>query len=435
MAVAFDANLGSTDAGAGTLTVTLTTSSAAAALTRIVVFVSYFSSSALTSGVTVAGTPMVMDKRVSNGSDRFEIWSVHSAAGVSISASIIVTWAATTGLGGRLIGAASFTGVLSSGALDTTSSATATGTGWASGSATNANADALFVGGAGNETAGSTTSTAVNGLEIHDRWRSADGQGFASGYTLAGTIASRSISGTWSTSSTATTGALVIYSGISSPVVAPDPLDPQIQWTDDFGPGDFGPYPFQDDSAFSTNTPSGGGAVTFVMDAIASASAAGIAPTVRARATPPVAAAIAAAASPTLRAIVKPVIAAVAAAGLVPTARTRTAPPVAVATAAGLTPAKLTATVTAAGSAATAAGLVPRPAVRPAPPVGSATAAGQVPNSMLVVHAVTATALAAAGAPIEPGGGGTGAAPQWIGLRGMDEQTAAVYAHGRRRRI
>jgi hypothetical protein len=46
------------------------------------------------------------------------------------------------------------------------------------------------------------------------------------------------------------------FDGIGTTTVAtPAALDPQIQWTDDFGPGDFGPYPFLDDSRFATGTP------------------------------------------------------------------------------------------------------------------------------------------------------------------------------------
>jgi hypothetical protein len=47
---------------------------------------------------------------------------------------------------------------------------------------------------------------------------------------------------------------------------APAPLDPQIQWTDDFGPGDFGPNPFTDTSEFLTG-PDAAPAVTTLSDA------------------------------------------------------------------------------------------------------------------------------------------------------------------------
>jgi hypothetical protein len=253
MTVALDANLGATDGSfAGSLTVTLTTTAAAAAATRIVVLISYFHPNSNVTGVTIGGSAATLDKHAGAGSDKFDIWSLHSAGGLASSSAIVATVANTTLGGGVLIGAVSFTGVASSSALDTTSSAAGSGSSWSSGSATNAIADSVFVGGAGDEdTTAGTSSTAVSGTELHDRYRASDQQGFATGYKVVSTIASDSISGTFSNSaSTANTGALAIYKGTGTASAAfVDPLDPQIQWTDDFGPGeDFGPNPFLDDA-------------------------------------------------------------------------------------------------------------------------------------------------------------------------------------------
>jgi hypothetical protein len=213
MAVALDQNLGSNDANTST-TLVITTSAAAAANTQIVTLWSFWNvnAGAVLTGVN-DGSAYTLDKRVTNGNDKFEIWSRYAAAGLAPSSSITATLGTVTGTGGILGGAASFTGVLSSGSVDTTSSATGTGTSWSSGAATNAQADSVYVGGSGNEdpTAG-TSSTATNGTEIHDRYRATDGQGIATGYKVVSTIASDSVTGNWSNAnSTVNTGGLVIY--------------------------------------------------------------------------------------------------------------------------------------------------------------------------------------------------------------------------------
>jgi hypothetical protein len=62
-----------------------------------------------------------------------------------------------------------------------------------------------------------------------------------------------------------TTAVAVAYkaaAGGGGAVAAVASLDPQIQWVDDFGPGEFGPYPFQDDSQFATRTPAAVAAAT-----------------------------------------------------------------------------------------------------------------------------------------------------------------------------
>lgn len=228
MPVLLDANLGDADfAAAGANTRTLTTIATAAAGTRIVVFISYFSTSTVT-GVS-DGTAYTLDKAVVNGSDKFEIWSRNAAGGLASGSSITATFGATI-TGGTLMGAASFTGVASSSAVVTTSSATGTAASWSSGSGTNTGqADAAYVGGAGNEdVTNPTTSTPSSGTEINDRYRPVDQQGFATGYKAVSTVASDAVTGTWSNSaSTANTGALVIYAAAataSSPPPTQQPL-------------------------------------------------------------------------------------------------------------------------------------------------------------------------------------------------------------------
>jgi hypothetical protein len=72
----------------------------------------------------------------------------------------------------------------------------------------------LFVGGAGNETA--TTSvggTNTNGTSRIDQWNSGAGQGMRMLDKIASSIGAQALTGTWAVTSSATTGALVIYSG------------------------------------------------------------------------------------------------------------------------------------------------------------------------------------------------------------------------------
>jgi hypothetical protein len=85
----------------------------------------------------------------------------------------------------------------------------------------------VFFGGAGNETAAAATNTMSSGTEIHDARNTSAGQGFATGYILAATSASRNIAGTWSSTSTVNTGGLVIYKGTPA-TTAPAPFRARI---------------------------------------------------------------------------------------------------------------------------------------------------------------------------------------------------------------
>lgn len=210
MAILFDANLGTVQSSGGS-TRTLTTSAAAAAASRVIVLVSYFTTTVGPTGVTIGGTAAAMDKRATNGSDKFDIWSLHVAGGLATSSSIVIAGAID---GGLLAGAVSFTGIATTGAVVTTGAANTTGANWSSGAATNTGqANAVYVGGAGNEDPTATpTSTPTSGTEIHDFYRAVDQQGIATGYKIVATVASDSITGTFSNSaSTANTGALAIY--------------------------------------------------------------------------------------------------------------------------------------------------------------------------------------------------------------------------------
>jgi hypothetical protein len=229
VAIALDATLLTTDMNTGGISpISVNTTAVAAANTKVIVLMSYFELSAnLITAMTIGGTAAALDKRNSNGSDRFDIWSADKPAGMATASAIVLTMASNTG-GGLLIAALSFTGLVTAGSVVTTSSATSTGTAWSSGSATNTGfAVALFIGGSGNEDpTNPTTSTATSGTELPpDRYRAADGQGISTGYKIVGTVAADAITGNWSNAaSTANTGALVIYAGTggAAPAVIPD---------------------------------------------------------------------------------------------------------------------------------------------------------------------------------------------------------------------
>lgn len=219
MAIAFDANIGVNDFLTST-THTLVTTAAAAANTRIVVLISYFGTGSVTTACSIGGTAAALDKHATNGSDFFDIWSAHLAAGLASGSNITVTGGQG---GGFLIGAASFTGIQSTaGYLDTVGAANGSGASWSSGAATASVASSLYVGGSGSENATAHTSVAVSGTELHDRYRVADGQGFATGYKILSSIASDAITGTFSNAgSTANTGGLAVYKDAAAGAAAP----------------------------------------------------------------------------------------------------------------------------------------------------------------------------------------------------------------------
>jgi hypothetical protein len=209
----FDANLGilSSDGSGSPTTLTLTTTGAAAVNTRIAVFISYFLVAGITiGGVTVGGTAATRDLRAinSNARDGFDIWSVPKAAGLALSSAIAVTTSGG-GFSGTFISALSLSGVdltNGGGVAGTGSSNAQTGTGWSSGTASAAGG--IAVGGAGNETlTTSETATASAGTLVHHTWLSTAQQGIATAYIIGGT----NVAGTFASSSTATTGAIVAY--------------------------------------------------------------------------------------------------------------------------------------------------------------------------------------------------------------------------------
>lgn len=209
MAIALDANLGSNSTDSAS-PLTVSTGSAVATGAKIFVCVSWFNSS---TSMTVSGGSLSWSslKQTDNGNDHFAIWSADAPAGLASATSISALQTFAT-RGGILMNCTSFTGLATGTASDTTNQATSTGASWSSGSATNTSPDALFIGGAGNETVTSTSSTPTAGSELADVWNTLAQQGFAVGYTIAATSAARAITGSWvGAASTANTGSLVVF--------------------------------------------------------------------------------------------------------------------------------------------------------------------------------------------------------------------------------
>jgi hypothetical protein len=196
MAIALDQPLGQNLATTGT-TVTVTTTATAAAGSKIFAYFSWWNSGSAT--LTVAGGGLTWSSRVQvngGGGDRYAIWSADAPAGLASGSTITARpGPAAAGSSSTVV---SYTGLATGTAADATNTATGTGASWSSGSATNLSADALFIGGSGNETT-STTSTPTAGTEItgSDQYSLTAQQGAVAGYTIAATVASQAITGTW----------------------------------------------------------------------------------------------------------------------------------------------------------------------------------------------------------------------------------------------
>jgi hypothetical protein len=226
VAVALDQNLGS-GSNNGLTTVVINTAAATASGAKIFALVSWFHTTTATVSVSGGSLTWTNLKQVANGSDRFAIFCADAPSGLAINTAITTTIA--SGAGGLLVGLVSFTGLTTGTTVDTTNQNTTTGTSWSSGAAAPTAVGYLLIGGAGNEVSVSTTSTATAGTEVHDLWNSAAGQGLATGYIVAASTASQAITGTWTNSSTATTGALVIFPAAGGAAVAAKLTMPPFQ--------------------------------------------------------------------------------------------------------------------------------------------------------------------------------------------------------------
>lgn len=190
---------------------------------RIVVRVACWITTAagsLPTGVSDSGGAYTKDKEVinTNGQDSWQEWSRPvTSTPLASGSTITVAFPARTGvntLGGVLIDANTITGVdlTNGGGVHATGSLNnGSGTGWSvAGAYTVAG---IAVGGVGTEVASASTSTATSGTEISgsDQRNTAAQQGAVAGYLVVAGSGTATLSGTLSTTSTATTGGIVVY--------------------------------------------------------------------------------------------------------------------------------------------------------------------------------------------------------------------------------
>lgn len=194
MAIALDANLGSSSAST-----TLTTTSAAAASSRIIVFVAYADPTETCTGATGGGLTWVVDKQALAASQNGQvIMSADAPAGLASSTVITPTFTGTGADFVNTIAAASFTGLATgaAGYIDTTSTAVADFEEvWATNNLVTTNADDLLVAISSSiGVAGSNTPTAP-AVEIHDV--AGDGKN-ATEYRIVSATGTYTLGGTWS---------------------------------------------------------------------------------------------------------------------------------------------------------------------------------------------------------------------------------------------
>lgn len=214
--ISFDKALGSTSTSV-TAAVTITTSQIAAAASRIVVTISWFDSGSIAVTVADSAGSYTKDKQFDNGTEHFAVFSRVLVGSLASGSSITATWTGTSTLGGQLLAACSYLGTTG---VDTTATNSTTGTGFSSGAAANSVADAAFVGGAGNEASATTVGgTNTNGTSRFDIYNAGVGQGMRMLDLIVSSIGSQALTGTWASTSTATTGAVVVYKGVASPAI------------------------------------------------------------------------------------------------------------------------------------------------------------------------------------------------------------------------
>lgn len=206
MAIALDANLGSASGKTGA-SWAFNTSSAAASGSRIILFVSWFTSTITVSSVasTSPSLTWVVDKQSATDSGEMVAFvSADAPSGAASGMTITVTPSSSLGNTSGTLAAASFTGVETgaSGYLSGTAPAPNTsfaGTAWATPSITTGDLNALLVAISANDGVTPMTSTTTGpATEIHDVHDATATQTLTSAYQVATSITSYSIAGTWS---------------------------------------------------------------------------------------------------------------------------------------------------------------------------------------------------------------------------------------------
>jgi hypothetical protein len=232
VAAAFGATLGSTNGDRSTFINTAfnasaTTGVASGTNCRIVTCISYWTQLGAAkgpTGVSDSGGSYTRDLQVQNaitGQDVFEVWSrpvtsTQLASGQNVTAAFPAQGTGNV-LGGYFVAVHTITGVdlTNGGGVNATGTLTnGSGTTWTvSGTATSTG---IAIGGVGTEVAAASTNTASSGTEIYDQRQTTAQQGMVNEYLLAASTGSKTLSGTLTSTSTATTGGVVIYADASS---------------------------------------------------------------------------------------------------------------------------------------------------------------------------------------------------------------------------
>jgi Abnormal spindle-like microcephaly-assoc'd, ASPM-SPD-2-Hydin len=205
--ISFDKSLGTKTENANGATMTLTTSGAAVAGARVFVFVSWTHSTRTLTSVTGGGLTWTVDRQQKATGNNARVAIASAAAPTGLASGVVLTATFSGPVTHGLIAAASFTGVATTAPVDATGSATGTGTAW-SGSVTTTNANDLVLGFSTIDANATSAPTAPN-TEIHDFGNTSYYGWATSVYRIETTTGTKTVNGTWSSSS-GSTGSVTI---------------------------------------------------------------------------------------------------------------------------------------------------------------------------------------------------------------------------------
>jgi hypothetical protein len=218
MAAAFVQSIGSRTAGGGSTTTALTTSATAAVGERIVVSLAWFEAgSSITGVVDSAGNTYAIDIQSYSGIG-IAICSAHVTSQLTSGGTITITYSAAA-CDWRNIHAATYSGVASSSAVDTTNATPDDDQNMATTATNSSTEDAVIVGAFAMRKLADVGWTAGGGsTEIADDTHIPN-INFASQYRVITATGSNNSSGAWSSSDTLDgMAAHVIYKGAGGPV-------------------------------------------------------------------------------------------------------------------------------------------------------------------------------------------------------------------------
>jgi hypothetical protein len=207
IAIAFDKNLGSNGENATSTTMALTTSATAASGTRIFLFADWNNPSRTLTSVSGGGLTWTVDVQ-NKDSSRYHgaIASANAPAGLASATVITATFSGAVTHG--LIAAASFSGIAATSPVDiTASNVQKTAPAWTC-SVVTTNPTDLVLAWSGLDTITTSTTTAPNS-EIHDLSDSVYGESGTSAYRIDSTAGTKTVNGTWASSSGSTANIVV----------------------------------------------------------------------------------------------------------------------------------------------------------------------------------------------------------------------------------